>query len=155
MQQIKNYATEVGFAAALGVTMAVIKNKKKTAVIHPLLECTTYLKNSPLGEQVVKLQILGDSKNFEEMLLCCEQFLEIIHKLINNIPPIPTGGQFLANRLSNEIFFHINKMCQFAKESRSNTLIDNLIFCESDVLPLIRKFCDSELHNMLLRQQIT
>ncbi len=150
MQKVKHYATEVGLAAALGITMTAIKmNKKQTNIAHPLLDCTVFLKYSPLGQQAIKLESLGDDENFKEMLLCCECFLELIWKIQNNISP--TGGQFLVNRLSNNIIQYVNIMCLNAKNSRSNTLIDNLIHCEDDVIPLIKKYCDAELHNMMLK----
>ena len=146
--QLSKIVTELGVLGTIGIGVLLLKNKPKTQSD----EYSQYdmLCRTGFTHILDKFKILKQDDAFDELCLFLNHYLKISDDLSKGKEVV--GGQFLMNRMCEEINVRSKLMIYNARSSRDSDVLTACIHCEQDELELLNSACQDILRNMLLSQ---
>lgn len=144
--KLKNFINEIGVATVLGIGYIVLKSN--TNKVSARFDEYEHIKYSSFPAALTKFESIHPEE-FEILLEEAEYFLSLSKEIATKSSQ-KNGCQFEANRLSETIIKRAERMIEFGKKSKDDTIIVAAIDCERDELGLLKNICENTLRNMLL-----
>lgn len=144
--QLNKILTELGLITTVGIGILILKNK-------PVNTKNNYkdfkiLSQSSFPEILETFRNLEEPIDFEELCIVIEHYLQVADKLSSG--QFVQGGQFLLNRLCEEIILRSKNMIFKARSNKSNDVLTVCIDCERDELNTLTTTCQNIMRNVLL-----
>ena len=144
--QLHKLLTEIGLIATVGAGLFIWKNQNN----HTPKSYNQYrlISKTELPIILERFDALNQDEAFTHLCESIEVFLEMSNQLMEH-GRIP-GGQFVLNRLCEEINKQAKKMIYDARYSRNTDIINASLICEKDELNYLSSHCENLLRNILL-----
>ena len=144
--QLNKILTELGLITTIGVGILILKNKPVN--LKNNYKDYKMLSQSTFPEILEAFRNLEEPNDFEELCLMIEYYLETADQISSG--KFVEGGQFLLNRLCEEVIYRSKQMIFKARSNKSNDVLTVCIDCERDELTILTSNCQNILRNVLL-----